>query len=92
MTMPEVIRVAIVGATGTIGSNIVPCLVRSENPVFVSLRVYKSRVIMFTFPYRKSQLWFDRTARKLQAQQSRRASITSLKSTSAVPKMISSLP
>lgn len=44
--MPEVINVAIVGATGTIGSNIVPCLLRSNEPVFVSLRVYISKVIV----------------------------------------------
>lgn len=92
MTMPEVISVAIVGATGTIGSNIVPCLLRSEAPVFVSLQFYNPRVIMFTFPYRRSQLWFDRAARKHQAQQSCRAFITSLQSISAVPKMISSPP
>ncbi|KAJ0120912.1 hypothetical protein J7T55_015650 [Diaporthe amygdali] len=32
--MPTVIHVAIVGATGTIGSNIVPCLLRSKDHLF----------------------------------------------------------
>ncbi|KAG6356699.1 hypothetical protein INS49_014573 [Diaporthe citri] len=32
--MPEVIHVAIVGATGTMGSSIVPCLLGSKDPVF----------------------------------------------------------
>lgn len=92
MNMPEVINVAIVGATGTIGSSIVPCLLRSKDPVFVSLRAYNSRVIMLITLYRRLQLWSVRTVRKQKKQRNCWASIILLGSISPGLRMISSPP